>query len=31
MKWLVENVDGLADNANLMFGTIDTYLIARLT
>lgn len=31
MKWLVDTVDGLKDNPNLMLGTIDTYLIARLT
>jgi len=31
MKWLLENVEGLASQPNLCFGTIDTYLIARLT
>jgi glycerol kinase len=31
MKWMLENVDGLGQNENLIFGTIDTYLIAKLT
>mmetsp|Transcript_26326 Transcript_26326/g.40181 ORF Transcript_26326/g.40181 Transcript_26326/m.40181 type:complete len:125 (-) Transcript_26326:824-1198(-) len=31
MKWLLENVDGLPENPDLVFGTIDAYLIARLT
>ena len=31
MKWLLENVDGLPEKENLVFGTIDTYLIARLS
>jgi len=31
MRWLQENVDGLVDKPNLCFGTIDTYLICRLT
>ena len=31
MKWLVDSVPGLKDNADLILGTIDTYLIARLT
>jgi glycerol kinase len=31
MRWLLENVEGLPSKANLVFGTIDTYLIARLT
>ena len=31
MKWLLENVDGLAQNDSLVFGTIDAYLIAKLT
>ena len=31
MKWLLQNVEGLKENPNLMLGTIDTYLIARLT
>ena len=31
MKWLLENVDGLASNEKLVFGTVDTYLIAKLT
>jgi len=30
MKWLLENVQGLKDKENLVFGTIDAYLIARL-
>jgi len=31
MKWLLENVPGLAEQENLTLGTIDTYLIARLS
>jgi glycerol kinase len=31
MKWLLQNVDGLASNSKAMMSTIDTYLIARLT
>jgi len=31
MKWLLENVPGLAEQENLILGTIDTYLIARLS
>ena len=31
MKWMLEHVDGLNQNENLIFGTIDTYLIAKLT
>ena len=31
MKWLMQNVDGLVTNQNLVFGTIDAYLIAKLT
>jgi glycerol kinase len=31
MKWLLQNVKDLEKENNLVFGTIDTYLIARLT
>ena len=31
MKWLLENVEGLSSNPKVILGTIDTYLIARLT
>ncbi len=31
IKWLLNNVEGLKDKENLVFGTIDTYLVARLT
>ena len=31
MKWLLDNIDGLSSNENLILGTIDTYLISRLT
>ena len=31
MKWLMENVDGLVSNENVVFGTMDAYLIAKLT
>lgn len=31
MKWLLENVEGITAQENLTLGTIDTYLIARLT
>lgn len=31
MKWLLENVKGISENPNLVLGTIDTYLIAKLT
>jgi glycerol kinase len=31
MKWLLDNVDGLKDEQNLTFGTIESYIIARLT
>lgn len=31
MKWLLENVDGLSSQENLIMGTIDTYLVARLS
>jgi glycerol kinase len=31
MKWLLQNVKDLSQKENLVFSTIDTYLIARLT
>ena len=31
MRWLIENVDGLAQNPNLCFTTVDAFLIANLT
>jgi glycerol kinase len=31
MRWLIENVDGLDKNEDLVFGTIEAYLIAKLT
>lgn len=31
MKWLIQHVDGLASNPKLVFGTLDAYLIAKLT
>ena len=31
MKWLLQNVKDIEKNENLVFSTIDTYLIARLT
>ena len=31
MRWLMENVDGLVSNDGLVFGTIEAYLIAKLT
>ena len=31
MRWLIENVDGLINNPNLCFTTVDSYLIANLT
>jgi len=31
MKWMLENVEGLSANENLVFGTMDTYLIAKLS
>ena len=31
MKWLLQNVSGIEHQENLIFSTMDTYLIARLT
>lgn len=31
MKWMLENVDGLDKQENLCFGTIDTWLLRKLT
>jgi glycerol kinase len=31
MRWLLDNIDGLKDNPNLCFTTVDAYLIAKLT
>ena len=31
MKWLLQNVEGIESQQDLVFSTIDTYLIARLT
>ena len=31
IKWIRDNVEGVKDNPNLIFGTIDTYLLWKLT
>ena len=31
LKWILDNVAGARDNSNLLFGTMDTFLIWRLT
>jgi len=31
MRWLLENVDNIETNNDLVFGTIESYLIAKLT
>ena len=31
IKWIRDNVDGVKDNSNLLFGTIDTFLLWKLT
>lgn len=31
IKWIMDNVEGVKDNNNLLFGTVDTWLLYRLT